>query len=82
MEGIRAEIYAEILAQKEVARMRAEVRAELKREIEAENRAAVENLARREREVEKREDEVRGKEQAWIGAYGAGIVGGDGAGEL
>lgn len=78
-EKLRAQISAELRAQMEdekarVARVRAEVRAEIKLEMEAENLAKMNDLARRERELEERAEEVRGKERAWIETYGRGVV--------
>lgn len=78
-EKLRARISAELRAQMEdeqvrVARVRAEVRAEIKLEMEAQNLARMNDLARRERELEERAEEVRAKERAWIETYGRGVV--------
>lgn len=50
------------------------LRAEIKCEMEEENMAMRADLARREREVEKRAEDVRKKEKEWIETYGKGII--------
>lgn len=57
-----------------VARVRAEVKAEIKQEMEAENLARMEDLEKREKELEVRAEQVREKERVWIETYGKGVV--------
>lgn len=83
MSHLRAEIAAEIYAQKKhdeekEARIREEVRAEIKQELEKENREAMRGLAEREAEIERRLGAIKEKENDWIKTYGKGIMKGDG----
>lgn len=62
--------------------VRVMLRAEIKREMEEENMAMRMDLARREREVEKRAEDVRKKEKEWIATYGKGIIEGGRTGKF
>lgn len=78
-ERLRAQISAELSAQMEnekvrVARVREEVKAEIKKEMEVENLARMADLAKREKELEVRAEQVREKERAWIETHGKGAV--------
>lgn len=86
-ENISAQCYHGVDAEAEyergrIAKVREMLRAEIKREMEEENLAMMADLARREREVERRADDVRKKEKAWIGTYGRGIIEGGRTGKL
>lgn len=86
-ERVRAQFHREVdaKAQHEAtvdANARAMLRAEIKREMEEENMEMRMDLARREREVEKRAEDVRKKEKEWIETYGKGIIEGGRTGKL